>query len=45
MISIARIFGAPVNVPAGNVAFSTSRLVMPGNSSPSTLLTMCMTCE
>ena len=45
MISIARILGAPVSVPAGNVARSTSMLVMPGFSSASTLLTMCMTCE
>ena len=33
MISIARIFGAPVSVPAGKVARSTSRLVMPSFSS------------
>ncbi len=46
MISIARTFGAPVSVPAGKVARSTSRLVMPsGRSRPSTLLTMCITCE
>ena len=45
MISIARIFGAPVSVPAGKVARSTSRLVMPAFSRPSTLLTMCITCE
>ena len=37
--------GAPLSVPAGKVARSTSMLVVPGWSRPSTLLTMCITCE
>jgi hypothetical protein len=41
--SMACTLGAPVNVPAGNVALSTSMLVMPSSKVPSTLLTMCMT--
>ena len=45
MISIARILGAPVMVPAGNVARKTSRAVSPSFSSPSTWLTMWSTCE
>ena len=45
MISIARTFGAPLTVPAGNAARSTSRLSRPGFSVPSTLDTMCITCE
>ena len=45
MISIARTFGAPDSVPAGKVALSTSRFDRPGLSVPSTLETMCCTCE
>ena len=45
MISIARIFGAPLTVPAGKVARSTSIAPMPSFSLPTTLETMCMTCE
>ena len=45
MISIARTFGAPLTVPAGKAARSTSMLVSPGFSTPSTLDTMCITCE
>ncbi len=45
MISIARTLGAPLTVPAGNAARSTSRLPSPGFSLPSTFDTMCITCE
>ena len=37
MISIARTFGAPLTVPAGNVARSTSTAVRPSASSPDDL--------
>jgi hypothetical protein len=36
MISIARTFGAPVIVPAGNVARNTSSPDTPSRISPST---------
>ena len=36
MISIARTFGAPLTVPAGNVARRTSTALRPGASSPET---------
>ncbi|MNN38079.1 hypothetical protein D3C81_1520570 [compost metagenome] len=45
MISIACTLGAPDSVPAGKVARSTSRLLMPSRSVPSTELTICCTCE
>ena len=45
MISMARTLGAPVSVPAGKAARSTSMLLMPGSSLPATLETRCMTCE
>ena len=45
MISIARIFGAPDTVPAGNAARSASYALMPSRSRPSTWLTRCITCE
>ena len=45
MISIARTFGAPLTVPAGNVARSTSTALFPSASAPETWLVMCMTCE
>ena len=45
MISIARTFGAPLTVPAGNVARSTSIGVLPSARSPATWLVRCMTCE
>ena len=45
MISIARTFGAPLTVPAGNVARSTSTAVRPSASSPDTWLVRCITCE
>ena len=45
MISIARTFGAPLTVPAGKAARSTSMLVSPSLSVPSTFDTMCITCE
>ena len=45
MSSIARILGAPLSVPAGKLARSTSSASSPGRSRPSTLLTMCITCE
>ncbi len=45
MISIARTFGAPLTVPAGNDARSTSIDVSPGFNVPSTFETMCITCE
>ena len=43
MISMARTFGAPDKVPAGNAARSASVARMPSASSPTTLLSMCMT--
>ena len=43
MISIARGFGAPDSVPAGNVAVSTSRASRSGVTVPTTVDTMCMT--
>ena len=43
MISMARILGAPVSVPAGKVATSASSASLPGASSPVTELTMCIT--
>ena len=45
MISMARIFGAPLTVPAGKVARTRSKASTPGRSRPSTCETMCMTCE
>src|SRR5882672_1294776 len=45
IISIARTFGAPLTVPAGNAARRTSTLSSPSRSLPSTLDTMCITCE
>ena len=45
MICIARTFGAPVTVPAGKLARSTSSASSPGAMRPSTFETMCMTCE
>ena len=45
MISIARTFGAPDRVPAGNVAARASNPVRPGARSPTTVETMCMTWE
>ena len=45
MISIARIFGAPVTVPAGKHARSASIGRRPSRSWPTTFETMCMTCE
>ena len=45
MICIARTFGAPETVPAGNVARSTSNGVTPSCSSPATSETRCVTCE
>lgn len=41
--SMACTLGAPVRVPAGKQALSTSIGPRPGRSRPSTLLTMCMT--
>jgi hypothetical protein len=43
MISIARTFGAPTSVPAGNAAANRSKASRPGASSPCTPLTMCIT--
>ena len=43
MICIARTLGAPLTVPAGNVARSRSYGVLPSVSRPVTELTMCMT--
>ena len=43
--SIARTLGAPDSVPAGKVAFSTSRFDNCGCNEPSTFETMCCTCE
>ena len=45
MISIARTLGAPLTVPAGNVARSTSTAVRPGASSPETWDVRCITWE
>ena len=45
MICMARTLGAPVTVPAGKLARSTSIASSPGFSRPSTLDTMCITCE
>ena len=45
MISIARIFGAPESVPAGNVAARASTASRPGASVPTTRDARCMTCE
>src|SRR6266513_2943074 len=45
MICIARTLGAPVTVPAGKLALSTSTASRPGAIRPSTFETMCMTCE
>ena len=42
MISMARTFGAPTSVPAGNVAANKSKASWPGASRPFTPLTMCM---
>ncbi len=43
MISIARGLGAPLTVPAGKVARSTSIAVRSGSTCPSTVDTRCMT--
>jgi hypothetical protein len=43
MISMARILGAPLTVPAGKVARSTSMALMPAFRCPVTLETMCIT--
>ena len=45
IISMALIFGAPVTVPAGNVAAITSKLSMPFFNFPMTLDTICITWE
>ena len=45
MICIARTFGAPDTVPAGNVARSRSTASRPGAIWPKTRETMCMTWE
>ena len=45
MISSARTFGAPDKVPAGKVAARMSILLVFGCKVPSTLETMCITCE
>src|SRR6266446_3603053 len=45
MISIARIFGAPETVPAGNVALRTSIQVLSGETLPVTREAMCITWE
>ena len=45
MICIARTLGAPVTVPAGKQARSTSNGVTPSRSSPTTSDTRCETCE
>ena len=45
MISIARTFGAPLTVPAGNVARSTSTALAPSRRSPETWLVRCITWE
>ena len=45
MISIARTLGAPLTVPAGNVARSTSTALRPSARSPATWLVRCITCE
>ncbi len=45
MISMARIFGAPESVPAGNVARNASKQSRDPASFPRTFETMCMTCE
>ena len=42
---IARTFGAPVSVPAGNAARSRSKPSFPSSSRPLTSLTRCITCE
>ena len=43
MISIARTFGAPLTVPAGSVARSTSIGPSPATSSPETCDVRCIT--
>ena len=43
MISIARILGAPLRVPAGKVARSRLNASCSGRTLPRTSLTMCMT--
>ena len=45
MISMARTFGAPLTVPWGNTAWSTSHGDRLAASAPSTWETRCMTCE
>ena len=45
MICIARTFGAPDTVPAGNVARSRSNDETPARSSPATSETRCVMCE
>ena len=45
MISMARILGAPLSVPAGNAARMTSLARTPARSLPRTCEMMCMTCE
>ena len=43
MISIARIFGAPLTVPTGSAARRASNAVLPAASLPLTSETMCIT--
>ena len=43
MISIARIFGAPVMLPPGKQEASACRCVTPGRSRPATVETRCCT--
>ena len=45
MICIARTFGAPESVPAGNAARTTSSGGVVAATLPRTSLTMCITCE
>jgi len=45
MISMARIFGAPETVPAGNVARRASMAEYSFLICPLTIDTMCITCE
>ena len=45
MICIARIFGAPLSVPAGSDARSASIARTSSRSVPETEETMCITCE
>jgi hypothetical protein len=45
IISMARIFGAPESVPAGNVALNTSKASTSSRTSPCTFETICITWE